>query len=216
MHTLLDYIMRRRAAQLAHTLAPHLPAQGIVLDVGAGTGHNSHALRRHTALTVVDADVVQMRVLPGDAVLYDGLRLPFADNTFTAALLVFVLHYVTNPVVLLCEVGRVTRGAVLLLQTTYRGRVGARVARGYDYLWGPAAFQVARWLRWVPATNHAMTAHQFYTRPHLAAVAQQAGFVAHHVAVLPWGGVPVAYDLLRLEPLALAKDDPCNHHRVSR
>ncbi len=207
MHTLLDHTMQRRATQLAQHLAPHLPTRGVVLDVGAGTGHNSHALRRQTALTFVDADVVQMRVLPGNAVLYDGLRLPFADDTFTAALLVFVLHYVIDPAALLREVGRVTSGGVLLLQTTYRGRVGAHVACGYDYLWGPLAFEVARRLRWVPTDQHAMTARQFYTRQHLADVVQQAGFVAQHVTSLPWRGVPVAYDLLRLEPIALAKDD---------
>lgn len=198
MKHLLDIVLQRRAGLLARRLAPHLPPRGYALDVGAGTGHNSRMLRRYSPLAFVDLDVVNMRVVAGDAVLFDGCRMPFASDTFDCALLVFVLHYVAGPLVLLEEIRRVTHGPVLLLQTTYSGRVGALAARGYDYLWGPVAFAVARASGLITARQHALDGTMFYTRPHLLALLAQAGFHAHLIDSTPWPAVPVRYDLFFL------------------
>lgn len=201
MKYLLDHTLRRRARALAGHLAAHLPQRGYVLDVGAGTGHNSQMLRQIAALKLVnfvDADVVNMRVVPGDAVLFDGVRLPFPPQTFACTLLIFVLHYVDQPLSLLQEIQRVTSGPVLLLQTTYTGKAGALIAQSYDYLWGPVAFTVARAVGLVTAQQHALQASQFYTRQRLWALVTQAGFVPQLLTSFPWPGVPVRYDLVSL------------------
>ncbi len=196
---LLHHVLHRRAQGLARWIAPHLPQHGYAADIGAGTGHNTHALRQRTGLTFIDIDVVNMRVVPGQAVLFDGTTLPFADQSFTCACLIFVLPYVARPLPLLQEVYRITDGPVFVVQSTYSGPVGEQILGIYDYVWGPVAFQVARATGLITTPSHALQCRTFYTRPNLSALFRAAGFHVHLLDSWPWHVVPVYYDLFCLE-----------------
>jgi SAM-dependent methyltransferase len=199
MRVALELIMARRARALAAWLAPHLPARGLVVDIGAGTGHNAQALRARSALSFVGVDVVNMRVVGARPVLFDGTALPFADDRFQAALLLFVLPYCADPLGLLRAIRRVTGGPVLVLQSTYVDRLGALALRANDLLWGPVAFGVARAAGWIAAERCALYGRNYYTRPHLQRIFQAAGFRARLAHSAPWPLVSVRYDLFVLE-----------------
>jgi SAM-dependent methyltransferase len=57
-------------------------------------------------------------------VLFDGCRLPFSDAQFDAVTMIYVLHYVPDPVGLLKEARRVCRGNLVVMQTVCEGRAG--------------------------------------------------------------------------------------------
>lgn len=99
---------------LAHVIVAEYPdpAGMSVLDIGAGTGAVSRALRARDARpTGVDlaADMVSRMHAAGlEAVAGDMLALPFADHCFDGAVAAFSISH-TDPVAALREASRVVR-----------------------------------------------------------------------------------------------------------
>src|SRR5262245_47041072 len=133
----LDAILRRRAADIVAKAAMdrHLPADALCLDVGAGFGHIAEILlnrapRRHCVAidpvwTPPDRLVRRLEQTAAGRWQFltaDGLRLPFADGSFDAVWMAFVLHHVAydGQWRVLDEISRVLKpgGAFLLLEDT--------------------------------------------------------------------------------------------------
>ncbi len=130
----MDTVLRQRARDiLARSgLSGHLPEAGLLLDVGAGSGHLSEAvIRRMPGRRCVASDLehvppprlaARMRHRAFHAIRADGQRLPFGDGVFDAAWAGFVLHHMAPAEQdrVLEEVARVVRpgGVLLLLEDT--------------------------------------------------------------------------------------------------
>jgi ubiquinone/menaquinone biosynthesis C-methylase UbiE len=133
----LDAVLRRRAADIVAKAAMDrlLPADGLCLDVGAGFGHVAEILlnraprRRCVAIDPVwtPPDRLIRRLDQAAAGRFqfltaNGLRLPFADGSFDAAWMAFVLHHVSfdEQWRVLDEIARVLKpgGVFLLLEDT--------------------------------------------------------------------------------------------------
>jgi demethylmenaquinone methyltransferase/2-methoxy-6-polyprenyl-1,4-benzoquinol methylase len=87
-----------RAERMRETLA--LPAPGILLDAGGGTGRVAEALRDQIDRIVI-ADMSTGMLAQADAkefrsILAPAERLPFADSTFERVLMVDALHHVID------------------------------------------------------------------------------------------------------------------------
>jgi len=82
-------------------------------DIGGGTGNYALALAEEGWKSVVADRSAQMLAHAGakglDTVRADATRLPFADETFDAAMLVSMLHHVDDPAEALAEAKRVLR-----------------------------------------------------------------------------------------------------------
>jgi demethylmenaquinone methyltransferase/2-methoxy-6-polyprenyl-1,4-benzoquinol methylase len=127
-----DARWRRRAARAAST-----PLDGRALDVACGSGKLTRELHRLATKGLVvglDFSSRMLRVaatgVPGPSyVRGDGLRLPFADETFDAATVAFGLRNFADPEKGLCEMRRVLRpggrAVVLEFVRPRRGPVGA-------------------------------------------------------------------------------------------
>ena len=126
----MDTILRQRARDVLRRsgLSSHLPAAGLMLDVGGGSGHLTEAvLRRMPGRRCVVADPVhglpprlaaRMQRRECVALRARGEQLPFADASFDAAWIGFVLHHMTpgEQKGVLDEAARVLRpGAVFVL-----------------------------------------------------------------------------------------------------
>jgi SAM-dependent methyltransferase len=174
--SLLDGVMERRARRLVEQVGQWLPAQGPVLDLGSGTGHLAAELQRDRKLDVVTADVSDFHVVgPRPVLLGDG-ALPFEAETFTAALLVFMLGYPSDPIRVLAEAARVTRGPVILVQSVYSGRFGHAWHRCREFVWTIVAFNVSRIFGYVPRdAEFRMNVQRFYTADTLERDAAAAG-----------------------------------------
>jgi ubiquinone/menaquinone biosynthesis C-methylase UbiE len=164
LKALFDAVMKRRSRQLIEQVGAWLPCEGPVLDLGSGTGHFAADLARERGLDVVTADVSDMHVVGPTPVLIDDGVLPFEENTFSAALLLFMLAYPSNPAAVLAEVARVTRGPIILVQSLHSGRVGYAWLRVREFLWTIVAFHVSKFIGYVaPQARFSMHTRRFYT-----------------------------------------------------
>lgn len=95
-----------------------LPEGARVLDIGCATGRNSlHLVERGLRPVGVDpaAALLPSALARVPAVRADGRALPFADGSFDAGLVTFVLEFLDDPERLLAEARRVCRGRVAVI-----------------------------------------------------------------------------------------------------
>ena len=193
---LFDAVMERRSTRLLEQVGGWLPAEGPVLDLGSGTGHLAARLARERRLEIVPADVSDLHVTGPQPVLIADGALPFERDTFSAALLLFMLHYPADPAALLAEVARVTRGPIILVQSLHAGGVGYAWLRVREFLWTTVAFHLSKAIGYVPPeARFAMSARRFYTAGRLQRELSAAGLRVRsrrEWPVLPGGALVVA------------------------
>jgi ubiquinone/menaquinone biosynthesis C-methylase UbiE len=174
-----------------------------VLEVGSGTGAILHELTKEPSLLThgidIDPEAVSFaRNIDPNSIyaIGDGFHLPYAKNSFDVTLCHFLLMWVSDPLAVLREMGRVTKspGAVLALaEPDYGGRIdfpesletlGQQQAQALENQ--GANTQIGRKLR------------MFFS---------QAGFVNIHTGVLggEWYGIPDK-NTLNLEWKTLTSD----------
>ncbi|MDP2734932.1 MAG: methyltransferase domain-containing protein [bacterium] len=93
-----------------------------VLDIGAGGGWIGGKLREMTGAQVTLLDVADFNRTDLPLVLYDGATIPFPDSSFDATLLLYVLHHCQDPLVVLKEAVRVSKGNIIILEDTFTSR----------------------------------------------------------------------------------------------
>jgi SAM-dependent methyltransferase len=196
LKSLFDGVMERRSTGLIAQIGAWLPAAGPVLDVGSGTGHLAARLERERGFEVVPADVTDMHVVGRRPVLIADGVLPFEAGTFSAALVCFMLHYPKDPVILLAEIARVTRGPIIVVQSLHAGRLGYAWLRGREFLWTFVAFHLSKLIGYVPPeATFTMNARRFHTAGTLQRDVAGAGLrvrCRRERPVLPGGGLVVA------------------------
>lgn len=130
---------------------------GIVLDVGCGTGGPTKMLEKRTGYIVgvdisncFDKSKVSAKL---DFVLGDATRLPFRDESFDAVVSFDVIEHIQNDLEFLCEIKRVMKkGAMLLLETPNRNRL-SMILKGlfkpikYPMVLGPNCAHIREYLR---------------------------------------------------------------------
>lgn len=127
------YVHGRRVRVLLAHLAPLLPENGRVLDVGAGDGHVARALmdaRPDVVIEGIDPLVRPDTQIP--VTEFDGQHVPFGDRSFDAVLFVDVLHHANHGMGLLREARRVAREAVIIKDHRRDGFLAAPMLRFMD------------------------------------------------------------------------------------
>ena len=104
----------------ARSIARRLSDGDSVLDVGCGTGH---MLAQLALFKDIQPQGVEIALLPDrfhdiPMTTYDGRSLPFADGSFDATLVCYVLHHLEPPAAaaLFAEIVRVTRRRIFLIE----------------------------------------------------------------------------------------------------
>jgi len=109
-------VMGRRVRQLSKILSGMIPLEAkTVLDVGAGTGEIAVAINEHNqelSIHGVDVSVRSKTFIPVKE--YDGVSLPYEDESFDIVMIVDVLHHTEIPSSLLLECKRVSRKWLLV------------------------------------------------------------------------------------------------------
>jgi SAM-dependent methyltransferase len=120
------FVFGRRIRTLAALVDALLPHRAEVLDIGCGDGALAAELvRRRPDISITGADVLvrpdtQIRVQQ-----FDGVRLPFANDSFDVAMFIDVLHHTDDSIAALREAKRVTRSAIVVKDHAIGG-FGAR------------------------------------------------------------------------------------------
>lgn len=128
-----SYIHGRRVAVLACKLTGHLPNSGKILDVGCGDGLLASLIQRNKpALAVTGIDVLVREHTHIPTQQFDGKIMPFPDDSFDSVIFVDVLHHTEDPMVLLGEACRVSRGSVVIKDHTKNGFLAEQTLRFMD------------------------------------------------------------------------------------
>ena len=201
MRRLFDALMHRRARSLAARIAPHLQGARRVLDIGCGTGHNANALRARCDVSITQVDVANFVTLGPPPLLFDGRRLPLADQSFEAGLMLFILHYPQDPLALLREARRVVSGPLIILQSTRGDGLSGLMLRCREFFQGRLAFWLARAAGLIRPVACPLKAREFMRRPRLETLFAAAGWhITKRSESRPFPGAP-SRDLYILEPV---------------
>jgi SAM-dependent methyltransferase len=100
-------------------MAPHLNAGDRVLDIGGGTGRFGYFVQQALGTHVVGTDILDYADSPIEMRVYNGKRLPFANASFDACLLAFVIHHCRDHDAIFQETLRVTRNKIIIFEDTY-------------------------------------------------------------------------------------------------
>src|SRR5580704_19316764 len=136
-------VFNRRVKTLAEWFAKLVPSGARVLDVGCGDGLISAVLQsRRPDLTVTGIDVLPRAHTHIPVEIFNGSRIPFADESFDVALFSDVLHHTPDPTTLLHEARRVATHSVLIKDHIRDGVAAGARLRFMDWV-GNARFGVA-------------------------------------------------------------------------
>ena len=126
-------------------------------------------------------------------------QLPADDRAFDATFIAFVLHYSDSAFDLLREARRITRGQVIILQSTYDGWWGRIVLGLREYLWGRLAFRLAVLASVITGKECPLKPRRYFTRMELRDLIVSAGFHILAMAPAEWFGLWVSRDLFIVE-----------------
>ena len=148
-----NFIFPRRVRRLCELLAEALPADARVLDVGCGDGSlDALLMRARSDVRIEGADVLRRRETQIPVAQFDGVRLPFADGSFDIVMFVDVLHHIRDPLPLLRDAVRVSRGGLLIKDHLLEGLASGTRLRFMDWV-GNARFGVALPYNYWPAAR---------------------------------------------------------------
>ncbi|WMX13519.1 class I SAM-dependent methyltransferase [Aureispira sp. CCB-E] len=115
------------------TVLPHLNQQEENLDIGCGNGIITHTLRQK-GFSCTPLDVADLSIIPSvHVVVYDGISMPFQEQTFDTALLLTVLHHTPDPVLVLKETARIAK-KIVIIEDIYSNKIQQYMTYAMDTL----------------------------------------------------------------------------------
>ena len=127
------YVHGRRVEVLARHISEVLPRGASVLDVGCGDGRLARLImRRRPDVCINGVDVLARPETEIPVSLFDGATLPFESASVDVVMFVDVLHHTNDPMVLLREAARVTRGGILIKDHIAQGLFAGATLRFMD------------------------------------------------------------------------------------
>lgn len=120
-------------------MAPFIKKGERVLDVGSGRGYIAWEIQERLKAKVTAVDVVDLGKTGMAVVLFDGKKLPFAENSFEVVIFSYVLHHAgPNQRELLREAKRVSKSRVIIFEDEAVGGFGELFTSchrfAYDFL----------------------------------------------------------------------------------
>jgi SAM-dependent methyltransferase len=156
-------ILERRSRVLADGIAPLLPANARVLDVGTGSGQIARLwCEVRSDLSVEGIDVLVRDDTDIPVRKFDGRTIPYADKSVDVVTFVDVLHHSTDPLRLLIEAARVARHGLVIKDHLAESRLDHAVLRLMDWV-GNAPHGVALPYNYLPRARW----HELFDAAHL-------------------------------------------------
>lgn len=131
--TVVFKVWKLDAKRKLQWLEPFLSPEMNVLEVGAGPGSVLSVFRAagHRVTGIDINDTSYDNTLRPD--LYDGVTLPYADNSFDGALVLTVLHHTKDPETVLKEAARVAR-RVYVIEDIFTSNIHRKLTNIADSL----------------------------------------------------------------------------------
>jgi len=141
-----ERVHRYRADWSFARLRPLIREGDSVLNLGAGDCRLDVRLAREHRCKVTSLDVADFNETDHPVLLYDGLHIPFADDSFDIVLLIFSLHHAEDPAAVLKEAKRVCRRHVIAFEDALENFADRCVFRGFH--------RFLRWSQGFPLPHH--------------------------------------------------------------
>jgi ubiquinone/menaquinone biosynthesis C-methylase UbiE len=104
-----------------------------ILNLGAGDCRLDRILARDLQCDVVSLDVDDYNETNLPLLLYNGLQIPFPDDSFDVVLLLFALHHAEQPTEVLREAHRVCRKQVIVFEDKIVSPYDKMIFRGFHH-----------------------------------------------------------------------------------
>ena len=105
-----------------------------VLDIGLGNGIVAKHVKDHFKTYVEGLDVVDYNETEIKNTIYDGLHLPFKDNSFDCILILQTLHHCTDQIQVLREAKRVAKHHIIIIEDVYGNKFEKLMTFLHDYI----------------------------------------------------------------------------------
>ena len=132
MKTIFKILYRFRARSLYNQIHHHIQPNQKVLDIGAGTGYLSELLNKK-GIDITLIDVMDYNQVDLPLILYDGVLLPFKNNSFDISLIVSCLHHDENPIEMIKDAKRVGK-KIIIVEDTYTNKVTKFLLKVWDWI----------------------------------------------------------------------------------
>lgn len=126
------YIVDRRISVLSSHILKLLPGKEKILDVGCGDGRLMATVAAGSSIKVHGVDVVPREQTYIPVELYNGHKLPFADNAHDIIVLMDVLHHAADIRGLLQESIRVGRKSIIIKDHLVHGVFSSAILKLMD------------------------------------------------------------------------------------
>lgn len=104
------------------SVLPYLKEKDNLVDIGCGNGLISQRLIQQ-GFDCTPLDVANLSIVPElTVVVYDGLTMPFENDSFDTALLLTILHHTHDPILVLKESVRVAK-KVIIIEDIYNNKI---------------------------------------------------------------------------------------------
>jgi len=123
-----------RFSYLETRLAPYLAGHRTVLDVGTSCGRLAQRLQNRLGNEFVGVDVTPHPHPVRPSILYDGVTLPFPDDSFDCVMMIDMLHHEEAQGALLAEARRVARQAVFIKDHYWANRLDFQLLKFADFI----------------------------------------------------------------------------------
>lgn len=128
-------VFGRRVQVIADHLAPFLPADARVLDIGCGDGSVAAAvMERRPDVEIRGIDVLIRPTTHIPVERYDGVTVPHPDSSFDAVMFVDVLHHTDGAAAVLAEAARVSSGPIVVKDHVVQGVLARPTLRLMDWV----------------------------------------------------------------------------------
>jgi ubiquinone/menaquinone biosynthesis C-methylase UbiE len=124
--------MPTREETIVENTKPFLRRGQSVVEIGAGNGLVAQMLHDATGADFTLLDVVDYNRSKLPMHIFDGTHLPFKDDEFDLAMLVFVLHHNPDPRPVMEQALRVARQGVIVVENDVRGMIKKPLTRMID------------------------------------------------------------------------------------
>jgi len=130
-----QFVHKRRVAVLGRSLAAMLPTATSLLDVGCGDGTIAKIVQESAhGMTVSGAEFLPRPDCAISCLGFDGVHLPFLDQSFDGCMFVDVLHHSRDALAILRDAVRVSRSFILIKDHLAENRLDHQTLRLMDWV----------------------------------------------------------------------------------
>lgn len=126
-------LLKSRAKRLSPIILKALGNSTSLLDLGCGDMILTEHLNHHSKIAITALDTIDTNLSQLPLMLYTGTTIPYANGSFDATMVAFVLHHCTDIESILLEIKRVSSQRILILEEIYSGFYTKKLLQMHDF-----------------------------------------------------------------------------------